>query len=77
MADFAESFHVAQLDADSYKYCWTQVDLADETFSAIEQKVCSGEELFDALENHGFDTDRVFNHFEDYPLSSICLRDEY
>ena len=78
VTDFVEQFFVRQLDADTYTYCWSKIDLADGSCVNHDwEEVCSGEELFDALEFHGFDTDRVFKHFEDYPLSSIMVEEDY
>lgn len=78
MADFCEILYATQVDANTYSYMWQQVDLAFEDIVAIEKRSqCSSEELYDAIEAHGFDTDRVFNHFEAYPFSCIRLEDEY
>lgn len=78
MADFRETMYVTQVDHESYSYCWEQVDLASEELMTCDwDQCCSAEDLYDALEAHGFDTDRVFNYFEDYPFSSITLEDEY
>jgi hypothetical protein len=38
---------------------------------------CTAEELYDALERHSCNIDKVFDHFEDYPMSSIMLSEEY
>lgn len=86
MADFVEHFYISQLDAETYSYCWDQIDLAtEEEINLDYEESCSAEDLFEALEAHGFDTDKVFNHFEDYPCSKttltacskIILTDEY
>lgn len=78
MADFSETLFVTQVDANDYNYMWLKHDLTDNVLVSLARRShCSGEELFGALEFYGFDTDRVFNHFEDYPLSTIILKDEY
>ena len=78
MADFCEILYATQVDANTYTYMWQQVDLAFGDIVAIEKRSqCSSEELYDAIDAHGFDTDRVFNHFENYPFSCIRLEDEY
>ena len=82
MADFAEMFPAKQIDADTYSFCWEQVDLALEDNDVIDydyssESGCTVEELCDALEAYGFDTDKVLNHFKDYPCSRIVLTDEY
>lgn len=78
MADFCEILYATQVDANTYSYMWQQVDLAFGDIVAIEKRSqCSSEELYDAIEAHGFDTDRVFNHFKNYPFSCIRLEDEY
>jgi hypothetical protein len=79
--DFKEEIYVGQLDAETYSYCWSKFNLAnDEDHQLIDcdwEQECTDEELYDALEKHGFDPDVVFNHFIDYPISHMWLYKEY
>lgn len=81
MADFAEEMRVAQVDPLNYDWVWHKIDLAaeeeEEVVSVDWGTNCSSEELCDALEKYGFDEDKVFEHFENYPFHSILLREEY
>lgn len=81
MADFAEMFFAKQIDAETYSFYWEQIDLANDNnvidYDYSSEYGCTAEELYDALEARGFYTDKVFNHFEDYPYSSITLTAEY
>lgn len=78
VTDFREEMYVSHLYRGTFQYVWVKIDKAtDEKVDLDFNQECSYKDLFDALELHGFDTDKVFNHFEDYPYSSITLVDEY
>lgn len=78
VTDFREEMYITHLYRGTFSFAWVKIDKAtDEKIDLDWGQECSYEELFNALELHGFDIDKVFNHFEDYPYSKIMLVDEY
>lgn len=78
MTDFREELYIQQISKHTFAYCWDQIDSATGEFinSDWEQE-CSYKEMMSAVCQHGFDADRVHNHFLDNPCDSMMLAEEY
>jgi hypothetical protein len=81
MADFKEEMYIEQLDANTFSYCWSKYDLAnDEDNLLIDidwEQECTAEELYEALLLHDFDAGTVFTSFARFPFQDVILSCEY
>ena len=78
MTDFREELCLQQDSKKEFSYCWTKFDTATEEIVDCDyEQSCTYEEMMSAVCKHGFDADKVHNHFLNNPRDSMTLTDEY
>lgn len=78
VTDFREELNIQQVSKNEFAYCWAKIDTAiEELVDCDYEQECSFEEMMNAVCIHGFDADKVYNHFISNPCDSITLTDEY
>lgn len=78
VVDFREELCVQQDSKCRFSYCWIKADTATEEMVDIDySQSCTYEEMMSAVCTHGFDPDKVHNHFLNDPCDSLTLTEEY
>ena len=76
--DFREELCLQQASENEFSYCWVKIDTATEEIVDCDyEQSCTYKEMINAVYAHGFELDKVHNHFLSNPCDSMTLTDKY